>query len=148
MWGMKVVNVIAKCSWWTMALIFYNRWECSSHGQAMVKSSQQVAKQLAEMSPNSIKFEYKEGDVYFSSVTNQFNITQVFDLWHQCNENISEWNTGKWKCWVWDRLHLLKLTGHGSLLHIVYTEPTWTVPACCIHACDIITVHTAIFQPA
>lgn len=46
----------------------------------MVKSSQQVAKQLAEMSPNSIKFEYKEGDVYFSSVTNQFNITQVTDL--------------------------------------------------------------------
>lgn len=35
-----------------------------------------VAEQLAEMSRRGVKFEYKEGDVYFSSVTNQFNITQ------------------------------------------------------------------------
>lgn len=41
-----------------------------------------VAEQLAEMSRNGITFEDKEGDVYFSNVTNQFNITQsrIFDI--------------------------------------------------------------------
>lgn len=65
MWGVKVANVRAKCSCWTMALILYD-----SH---IFPEWSKVAGQLAKMSQRGIKIEYKEGDVYFSNVTNQLN---------------------------------------------------------------------------